>query len=155
MEEHKDLLEEVQRSRGIALAELLRFREARPILERYRTEPFERERNLYYLGACEYELGDLSAAQREFEEMLTLEPLPVFRAYAHDYLGRIFYRKGQIARAKAQFEKCLACPDRGKTSEATLLEWLVRLSEALNQTADLARYSEMLRQLAGGRQDKV
>lgn len=149
MEDHKDLLEEVYRNRGIALAELKRFREARPILERYRSEPYERERNLYYLGATEYELGDFGAAQSDLETMLTLNPTTVFRTYASEYLGRILYDNGQIARAKAQFEKCLASADRDKGHDEILLKWLVSSSKALNQTGDAARYSEMLKKLAG------
>ena len=154
MQEHKDLLEEVQRCRGIALAELRRFREARAILEPYRSEPYEKERTLYYLGACEYELGDFGAAQRDFGEILTLEPTPVYRAYAGEYLSRIFYnlgsifyKKGQIARAKTEFEKSLACPNRDNSRDETLLKWLISASKALNQVEDAARYSEILSKL--------
>jgi tetratricopeptide (TPR) repeat protein len=147
MEQHKDLLEEAQRNRGIALAELRRFHEARTILEPFRSEPYERERNLYYLGACAYELGDFSAARRDFEEMLNLEAPPTFRAYAHEYLGRIFYDSGQIARAKIVFEECLAFSVRDRNRDEILLKWLISLSKELNQTEDTARYSEMLRKL--------
>jgi tetratricopeptide (TPR) repeat protein len=147
MEDHRDLLDEVDRNRGIALADLKRCREAIPILERYRSEPYDHDRTLYYLGACEFELKDFDVAKRDFQEMLSLEPNPAFQAYAHRYLGTIFNREGQLARAKAEFEKCLACPDRGDTSEAYLLDWLIDCSKALNLLDEVERYSEMRKKL--------
>jgi tetratricopeptide (TPR) repeat protein len=150
MEDHKDLWEEVQRNRGIALADLRRFREALPILECFRSEPYERDRTLYYLGACEFELDDFDAAKRDFQEMMSLGSDSVFGAYAHRYLGTIFFRQGQLARAKGEFEECLASPHRDKKSDINLLGWLINTCTGLNLHEDAARYRRMQEGIRSG-----
>lgn len=152
-DDHKDLLEEVQRNRGIALADLRRFRDALPILEFFRSEPYERERTLYYLGVCEFQLEDFGAAKRDFQEMLSLKPSSVSQVYAHEYLGRIFCREGQFARAKSEFEECLTGRDRSNTSEVYLLDWLIGCCKALNLKEDVARYTQMLKSIRAGGAD--
>ena len=147
------LFEEVQRNRGMALVELRRSREARPLLESVRSIEYEKERTLCYLGLCDFELGDRGAARQEFEELLALPPAStsIFRASAHYYLGVIFVGQRQLARALAEFEKCLACPERGLITAKNLLGWLVNTSKALNLREDATRYSKMLKEVSGGR----
>ena len=147
LDENKDVLEEVQRNRGIALFELRRFREARPVLESVRRVPYERERTLCSLGMCNFELKDVEAAKRDFEELVSLQPRAVFRAYAYYHLGMIFYADGQLARAKTEFEKCLASTDLGKISKDNLLQWIVNACKGLNLKNEALHYSEMLKTL--------
>ncbi len=145
LDDNKDLLEQVQRNRGIALFEMRRFREARPILETVRSLPYQRERTLCSLGMCNYELEDLDAAKRDFEELLSLNPGAVFPAYAHYYLGRILYAYGQYARAKSELEKCLASSARGNVSDQILLQGLIYSCKALNWEDEATHYSAMLK----------
>ncbi len=154
-DDHKDLLEKVQQNRGIALTQLKRFREACAVLETLRSVEYERVATLCYLGICEFELGDPEGAKRDFQQMLSLDPNSIFQATAHQYLGVMFLRQGQLARAKFEFERCLACPDRGTLREADLLKWLVDSSNGLNLRDDAARYSEMLKKARTIRSDKI
>jgi tetratricopeptide (TPR) repeat protein len=147
IEDHEDLFDEVQRNRGIALAEVKQFSEALSILKAYRSEPYDRERTLYYIGACKFELGDFDSARLAFEDILSLNCSSIFQAYAHRYLGEIFFRNEKLPWAKAEFEKSLACPDRDKSSDVSVLTWLVNLSKSLNLEKDVAHYSEMLEEM--------
>jgi len=148
-DDHKDLLEKVQQSRGMALTELKRYSEARAALENMRSKEYEPAVTLCYLAISEFELEDFDTARRDFEGLLRLDPAPLFQAYAHYYLGKIFYRRGQLAWAKAEFEKCLAYPDRGKIPDPNLLALLIDTCKGLNLIQDAARYSEMLKKVQG------
>jgi tetratricopeptide (TPR) repeat protein len=144
-EDHRDLLEEVQRRRGIALTKLGRFREARPLLESLHLQEYDRVATLGYLGVCDFELKDYDAAMKVYEELLSLDPGSVFRAYANYHRGIILFSKGQLARAKSEFEQCLACPERGDIPDQNLLRWLIDTCKGLNLEAEAARYAEMLK----------
>lgn len=146
-DENSDVLEEVTRNRGIVLVEMERFQEARPLLDASRAVAYQRERTLCSLGMANFALKDFNAAQRDFEELLSLAPKSVFQAYAHYYLGKIFYQRGQLARAKSALEECLACPDRGKVPDKVVLQGLIYCSQGLNLNSDATRYSEMLKDL--------
>lgn len=143
-QDHRDLLEEIQRNRGMALAELKRFREARFLLESVLPTEYERESTLCYLGMCDFELKDFEAARQVFQELLSLQPASAFRAYAYYYLGIINFNCHQFARAKVELENALTCKDRWKLSEANLLEWIINTCKALNLDRDVEHYSELL-----------
>jgi tetratricopeptide (TPR) repeat protein len=147
IDDNSDVLEEVTRNRGIALVEMERYQEARPLLNASRTVTYHRERTLCSLGITDFALKNFDAAQLDFEELLALAPSSVFQAYAHYYLGKIFCRRGQLARAKSALEECLACPERGEVSEKILLQGLIYCSRGLNLSGDANRYSEMLKTL--------
>ncbi len=142
-EDHKDLFEEVQRRRGIALTKLKRFREARSLLKSVSLAEYDRVATLCYLGVCDFELKEYDSAMQTFEELLSLDPSSIFRAYANYYRGTVLFQRGQLARAKSEFEECLACPDRGEIPEDSLLGWLVDASRGLNLDDEVARYLEL------------
>lgn len=149
LEDNKDVFEEVQRNRGIALFELNRIREALPLLQSVRSTQYQKERTLYSIAMTNFELKDHDAAILDFQELLSLHPESVYLAHAHYHLGRIYYAREQLARAKTEFEKCLTCPDRGNISDEHLLQALVFSSKGLNLQQDAARYTEMLENLRG------
>ncbi len=60
--------------RGVALFERLRFDDARPCLERVRTERDDDPRAAWYLGLLEERRGDESRARRLFGEATRLDP---------------------------------------------------------------------------------
>jgi tetratricopeptide (TPR) repeat protein len=60
--------------RGVALFERLRFDDARPCLERVRTERDDEPRAAWYLGLLEEQRGDESRARRLFGEATRLDP---------------------------------------------------------------------------------
>jgi tetratricopeptide (TPR) repeat protein len=145
-EDHKDLFEEVQRRRGMALTKLGRFGEARPLLESVRGIEYDRIATLSYLGVCDFELKDWNAALDVYEALLSIEPdYSVFHAYANYHRGIILFHRGQLARAKSEFEQCLVCPDRGDISDNNLLTWLTDTCNGLNLSKEAARYAGMLR----------
>jgi tetratricopeptide (TPR) repeat protein len=148
-DDHKDLFEEVQRQRGIALSKLGQFQEARPILESLRLVEYDRIATLAYLGVCNFELKDYNATMEVTQQLLSLNPGPVFRSYAHYHRGVILFQREQLARAKSEFEECLACSDRGDILEENLLEWIVDTCKGLNLTEEAARYSDMLKKVRG------
>ena len=94
---------------------------------------------------CDFELKEFEGARQVFQELLSLQPAPAFRAYAHYYLGIIHFRENQFARAKTEFESSLATTDRWKLSEDNLLQWLISSSKALNLIRDVERYTELRR----------
>jgi tetratricopeptide (TPR) repeat protein len=150
MEDHRDILEEIQRRQGMALTKLKRFREARPLLQSVRVLEYDRAATLCYLGVCDFELADYDGALEVYDELLSLHPCSVFRAYAHYHRGIILFKRGQLARGKAEFEQCLACPDRGEIQAENLLGWLIDTCKGLNLTEDVTRYATLLRKLGGG-----
>jgi tetratricopeptide (TPR) repeat protein len=149
VEDHKDLMEEVERRRGMALTKLGRFQEARQLLESVRLLEYDRVATLGYLGACDFELKDYDAAMEVYQELLSLEPSSVFQAYANYHRGTILFQRGQLARAKFEFEQCLSCPDRGEIPDDNLLQWLIDTCKGLNLERDAARYAQMRKQPNG------
>jgi len=147
MPDHDDLLEGTELNRAVALGKLGRYQEARPLLEEARRNKQNRTIILSYLGACDFELGHYDAAIEAYDELFSItgEPMDsVFRAQAHYHRGVMFFRRDQLARAKSEFEQCLACPDRGEIQNANLLGWLVDLSRKLGLDDDVKRYSTLL-----------
>jgi tetratricopeptide (TPR) repeat protein len=144
-EDNIDAWQEVQRNRGLALFELNRVSEALPLLQSVRSVEYQRERTLYSIAASHIQLKDFDAAILDFGELLSLNPGSIYSSYAHYNLGRIYYGRMQLARAKNEFEKCLACPDRGNLSDEEIFQALVYTCEGLNLEKDTVRYNAMLR----------
>jgi tetratricopeptide (TPR) repeat protein len=147
IEDNADVFQEVQRNRGIALFELGRDADALPLLESVRSTDYQRERTLYSIAAANIQLSNLDAAILAFQELLTLNPSSVYRSYAHYNIGRIHYDRRQLARAKMEFEECLACPDRGNLNDKHILQALVYTCQALNLEEDASRYAEVMRKI--------
>jgi tetratricopeptide (TPR) repeat protein len=142
---NKDLSEDLRRTRGIALTGLAKFAEASKELEAVRASSYEHDAVLCYLGVCYFELGKTEACRQAFCELLERTPPSRFSATAHFYLGSMHAKTGQWARAKIEFEKTLACPDQNEIPRASLFNWLVTASRALNLTDDAEKYSHMLK----------
>jgi tetratricopeptide (TPR) repeat protein len=151
VDDNRDVLEEVQRNRGIALFELNRLHEAIPQLEGIRSIDYKKDRTLYSLAMAHFELGSFDEAKRDFEELLSLNPNSIYQSHAHYHLGRLLYDREQYARAKTEFEKSLACPDKGGISDHSILEGLIYSCKALNLDEDAARYMKMLKSAGGGK----
>ncbi len=83
-----------------------------------------------YLGRTSYKLGDFVAARKAFEKLLALNPEEPLRTEACRWLGITLYELGQVARAAAQFEACLASPYLDKEDEHRIRKWLADASRA-------------------------
>jgi tetratricopeptide (TPR) repeat protein len=145
--EHHDLYEETQRYRGMALYELGKPTEARPLLEEAATEEYDRSRTLYYLGRCCYDLGDLDRAKDSLREALKLDLQPVCKPSAHYVLGLAYFWLGQSAWAVPEFEWCLEHDTQRLVQKWKVLTALVNAAKALGIQKDVDRYSKMLREL--------
>lgn len=130
--------------RGIVLAGLRRYEEARPILEGAVAEGCCRERTLYYLGLCCYRLGLLGSAERHLTEALTTDLNPHYAQLTHYYLAMAYLWQGKSAWARQEFEWCLEHVDVGDVPLVHILEGLVKTSRSLGQEEDAERYSKML-----------
>lgn len=143
--ETQDLLEEVCRKRGMALYELNRLSEARPLLERAVGVEYERAAALYYLGRCCYDLGDLDKARESLEKALILDLHPTYQPSAHYVLGLTYHWRGQNARAISEFEWCLEHDKEHRVAKWKILTGLLNASKALGLNENASRYSKMLR----------
>lgn len=143
-EDNRDVFEETQRNRGAALFALRRVREALPLLQSVRNIEYQKERAIYSIAIRNLELEAYDAALIDFQEVLSLTPNSTYRSHAHYHRGRIYYDQRQLARAKDEFESCLACPERGNLPNQHLLQALVYTCRVLNLESDASRYSQML-----------
>jgi tetratricopeptide (TPR) repeat protein len=131
--------------RGITLAGLKRYSEARPLLEKAIREDYLKERMVFYLAACCYELKDFAQAQRYFTESLALDMTPEYKAMARFYLAMTFLAQRQFAPARQEFEWCFQHQDRLAIRQDRIIGGLVRALEGLGLQAEANRYSNMLR----------
>jgi tetratricopeptide (TPR) repeat protein len=143
--ENVDFLEEISRYRGYALVELERYSEARPLLESIAFQEYDRPTALYYLGICNFELGEPSKAKILLTEGLTLGLHPVYEVSARYHIALISNRSQQYAWAKLELEKCLKQSDSGRVPRNSIIAALAKVSTALGQHEDADRYSRMLR----------
>lgn len=131
--------------RGITLTSLKRYSEARPLLENAVHDDYWKERTVYYLGACCYELADFTRAQRYLTESLSLEMIPSYQANARSYLAMTYLAQGQFAAAKREFEWCLQHQAQASMRQDHLIGGLVKALEGLGLYDEATRYSDMLR----------
>lgn len=131
--------------RGITLTELKRYSEAISLLENAVRDDYWKERTVFYLGACCYELGDFAQARRYLEESLTLDMIPSYKAMARFYLAMTYLAQGQFAAARREFEWCLQHQDEATMRQDYLIGGLVRSLEGLGLHDDAKRCSNMLR----------
>jgi tetratricopeptide (TPR) repeat protein len=143
--ENRDLLEEVQRKRGMALYELDRPKEALPLLKEAVTREYEKPTSLYYLGRCYYDVGELARSTELLNKALALDLHLAYRPSAHYVVGLSYHWQGQNARAIPEFEWCLENDPQGSVAKWKVLTALVNSSTALGLEKDAERYSKMLR----------
>jgi tetratricopeptide (TPR) repeat protein len=131
--------------RGITLVGLERYSEARSLLEKAIREDYLKERMVFYLAACCYELKDFAQAQRYFTESLVLDMTPEYKAMARFYLAMTFLARRQFAAARQEFEWCMQHQDQASMRQDRLIGGLVRALEGLGLQVEAKRYSDMLR----------
>lgn len=143
--DNEDLLEDIQKSRGIALYELNRPKEARPLLEQALSLEHDKGATLYYLGRCCYDLGDLDAAREYLERALAIDLHPVYQPSAHYVLGLAYHWQGQNARAIREFEWCLDHDREQRVAKWKVLTGLLNASKTVGLMDDANRYSKLLK----------
>ena len=131
--------------RGITLAGLKRYSEARTLLENAVRDAYWKERTLFYLGACCYELRDFAQARRYLTESLTLDMIPSYKTIARFYLAMTYLAQRKFAAARDEFEWCFRHQDEATMRQDHLIKGLVRALEGLGLYDEAKRYSDMLR----------
>jgi len=142
--DNSDVVEHLNRSRGFALTELNRFREAKPLLEEVSSKEFHQGPVLCYLGACNYELGDLEASEKNYSDALAVGLDPSYECSAHYGLGTIYLRQGKLAWANQQFEKCLEQQKWGRVPKRDVVVSLLRTAKGLGSEDQIELYTKML-----------
>jgi tetratricopeptide (TPR) repeat protein len=118
------IFNQMQTYRGLLLANLGRWTEARPFLER---PPCPKEwANIvtFYLGQYYYEHGDYRSAKLKLLAALNMTLPPAWEAKAHYLLGIVLHELHDEDGAKTQFEKCVAIGTTEYLSTTKIWEWL-------------------------------
>jgi tetratricopeptide (TPR) repeat protein len=143
LDENRDLYEEVQKDRGLLIAELDRLSEARPILEEALSFETELREVHYHLGVCYFESGDLKRAKEQFMVALRASVPNHLAGRAHYHLGMIHYREGGYARAKQEFEAAEPLAKESNVPRKYIYGWLARTCHALGLQTDAERYRKL------------
>ena len=88
--------------RGLALARLERWKEARATFEAGRAKQPNNERFWVELAGVDYRLNHFPRAEKELRRALKLRPSD---AYAHDFLATIYLMQGNLNAALAQWNR--------------------------------------------------
>jgi tetratricopeptide (TPR) repeat protein len=144
--EHRDLYVRVQSSRGMLLAELTRYGEARQLLQEclsFGSRLTDRVSVLYNLGLCSLKLGGFREAKQRFQEVLRDGSQPDCAARAHYYLGTIYFSEGAYGKALMEFNWCLPHAEEGNISTKNIYQWLASTARASGMREDAERYEEL------------
>jgi tetratricopeptide (TPR) repeat protein len=137
------MFEEVKTLRGVLLAELGRWNEARSFLEETAPPEVWRTYYSYYLGLCYYELGNFQRAREQLSEAIELGLTSSWVAKAHFILGLVEYRLSDMKAAKHQFELCVSSPDQRYIEVAEVWRGLEETSKALGLYAEAENYQRL------------
>jgi tetratricopeptide (TPR) repeat protein len=135
--------ESIQIRRAFILADLGRWKEAMPILENIESPQEYKEGIAFYLGHCYLHAHDYNKAVNYLTQALKLG-LPKsleYRAYCES--GMSFYRLGEYARAKMEFEKCARIGDAKYIKESQIWKWLEYACRALGLKSEAEEYARM------------
>ncbi len=144
--ENEDLYRETQIRRGLLLAGVGRFREARTVLEEslvFVDSTGDRDDLLCNLGRCYFELGYRDRAEETFLGLLKTGPSSAHVVWAHFFLGVIYSREGAHPKALLEFEWCLARAEEGQIPKANLFLWLAAASRNLGFEDDAKSYEKL------------
>lgn len=140
-----DLRTAIYGLKGINLAELQRFSDACPLLVKAVKEGYWKERTLYYLGYCCYNLEDWSCATQSFTRALSLKLSHSYETFAHYFLGGVYLKTGRAEEAKHEYEWCFLHDEEGRLKREHVLQGLINASKGLGRMEDVKKYSAMLR----------
>jgi tetratricopeptide (TPR) repeat protein len=140
-----DLRIDLAGMRGIALTELKRYSEAKPLLQVAVNGGYWKEGTLFYLGVCCYELHDFTNAEQHLTESLSLKMTPGFEVIARLFLAMTYLGLRQFEAARREFEWCYEHQHEAPMSQDHLVGGLVKALEGLGLHEEAKRYSALLR----------
>lgn len=132
-----------QTCRAFILADLGRWKEAMPVLEEARSfpEPEYKEGITFYLGHCYLSAGEVEKAEELLAEALKLGLPESLEFRAHCELGMVYNKRRDYAKAKQEFEKCVATADSKYIQHSRIWEWLQDTCRALGLRAEAEDYA--------------
>ncbi len=137
------IFNEVKTLRGILLADVGRWAEARPFLEQATPPDAWSSHILYYLGHCYYEFQEYGRARDKLVEALNRGVPGRWQGMAHYVLGLVYYHLSDLKAAKCQFELCLKTADPTYLDKTNIWEWLEATSRGLGLEEDVEKYKRM------------
>jgi tetratricopeptide (TPR) repeat protein len=143
---HEGLYTRIQSSRGMLLAELGRYSEAAPLLERSlesNSSEIDKDGVLHDLGLSYTQLGRGAAAKETLERLLREGLRADLVPSARLYLGDVYFHEGAYAKAMMEFEWCLAHAGEHKIPTPYLYKWLATTARALGMKEDAERYDRL------------
>ncbi|HEX3378001.1 MAG TPA: hypothetical protein VHS29_14120 [Candidatus Acidoferrales bacterium] len=137
------IFNEVTTLRGLLLADVGQWAEARPLLEQANPPDGAKSQILYYLGHCYYQFLEYERARDKLVEALNLGLDRRWESMAHYILGLVYYRLSDLKAAKSQFELCLKTADPAYLDKTKIWEWLEAASRGLGLQEDAEKYKRM------------
>jgi tetratricopeptide (TPR) repeat protein len=144
----RSIFDEIESQHGFLLADLGRWEEAKPFLEKASPPEAWRAVLSYYLGHCYYVEGDYEHAKEKLSEAFERGLSGHWGAKAHYVLGIIYYRLSDMASAKREFELCAQTADKKYLQSTKIWEWLEATSRVLGLRAEADDYRQ--RRLGSG-----
>ena len=145
-QQHSALDARIQGSRGMLLAELGRYSEAAPLLERAmasESAEIDKDGILHDLGLCYLQLGRRAVAKETLERLLREGVRADLMPSTRLYLGDVYFHEGAYAKAMREFEWCLAHAGEHKIPTPYLYRWLAVTAGAMGMKEDAERYDKL------------
>lgn len=134
------IFDEIESQHGFLLADLDRWEEAKPILERASPPEMWKGVLSYYLGHCYYNDGDYQRAQGKLVEALKQGLPRRWEAKTRYVLGIVYYHFSDVQAAKNQFELCADMADPAYLRTTKIWEWLEATSRQLGLQEEADNY---------------
>jgi tetratricopeptide (TPR) repeat protein len=144
--EHQELRDELRAKRGMLLAKLERFDDARPALEEalfFHLNATDRADVRYYLGVCHVKQGDPVKAKERLLEALQVGLRGDNSILVHHMLGVVYSRLGAHAKAIQEFQLCEPHAEAVEIPRKNLYGWLARESRELGLGSDADHYEKL------------
>jgi tetratricopeptide (TPR) repeat protein len=144
--ENQYLLVDVQCKRGLLLAKLGRWHEARPILEEALTSNLpavEKSTILCNLGDCSIMADDYEAAKRYYESAREMGIPKGWEARCHYYLGIAYAKLDLFHEAKQELRICESNLAEYGLRHKDLYQWLAFVSKRLGESDKAQEYKRL------------
>jgi tetratricopeptide (TPR) repeat protein len=122
--------------RGMILANLNKWSDARPLLEKSPSPPGWEGLVAYYLGHLYYESNEFPASRQKLREAIGLHMERKWESRAHYILGLTEYQLSNMIGAKKEFELCAGMADPEYLETTNIWNYLESVSEALGEYVD-------------------
>jgi tetratricopeptide (TPR) repeat protein len=142
----REVHEIIEACRAFILADLGRWKEAMPVLEKAGSFTEYKEGIAFYLGHCYLSALDYTRAEEKLSEALRLGGLPHSLQYrAHFELGQAYYKLQDYAQAKRELEKCAETADESYLRDGIIWKYLEATCRSLGLKDEARHYANLSR----------